>query len=145
MTSQFCQSINFVFGTPISVITECFHDTSVDVLVERSDKMTCLNILTLFSLFALLPSKIAATKLLCDDAVTRSRHGFVLKGHVFESFTTERVAFCYSACNTNPACQSLNYNLGNKSCEFNSESSRGKPHSFQENVLYVYADNPDRG
>lgn len=105
--------------------------------------MVCLNILTLL-LFALLSSKIAATKLLCD-AVTRSRHGFVLKGHVFNSFITERVAFCYSACNANLACQSLNYNLGNRSCEFNSEFSRSQPRSFQENVIYVYADNPDRG
>lgn len=105
--------------------------------------MSSLNMLTLY-LFALLSSTIAATKLLCD-AVTRSRHGFVLKGHVFESFPTERVAFCYSACNANPTCQSLNYNLGNKSCELNSESSRSQPHSFQENVIYVYTDNPDRG
>ena len=107
--------------------------------------MVCLSILTLF-LFALLSSKVGATmtKFICN-AVMRSRHGFFLKGHVFESFTTERLAFCYSACNTNPACQSLNYNLGNKSCEFSSESSRSQPHSFQENVIYVYADNPNRG
>lgn len=105
--------------------------------------MFSLNILTIFS-FTLLPSKVWATKLLCN-AVTSSRHGFFLKGHVFESFTTERVAFCYSACNTNPACQSLNYNLDNKICEFNSESSRSQPNSFQENVTYVYADNPNRG
>jgi len=106
--------------------------------------MVYLNILRLV-LFALLSSsKIGATKLLCD-AVTRSRHGFVLKGHVFESLIAERVAFCYSGCNANIACQSLNYNLGNKSCEFNSESSRSQPHSFQENLIYVYADNPDRG
>ena len=105
--------------------------------------MPSLNISTLY-LFTLLSSTIAVTKLLCD-AVTRSRHGFVLKGHVFESFPTERVAFCYSACNANPTCQSLNYNLGNKSCELNSESSRSQPHSFQENVIYVYTDNPDRG
>lgn len=105
--------------------------------------MPSLNILTLY-LFALLSSKIAATKLLCD-AVMRSRHGFVLRGHVFKSFPTERVAFCYSACNANPTCQSLNYNLGNKSCELNSESSRSQPRSFQENVIYLYTDNPDRG
>ena len=105
--------------------------------------MVYLNILTLV-LFVLSSSKIGTTKLLCD-VVTRSRHGFVLEGHVFESFIAERVAFCYSACNANPACQSLNFNLGNKSCEFNSESSRSQPHSFQENVINVYADNPDRG
>ena len=98
--------------------------------------MACLNILMLSS-FTLLLSRIAATKLLCD-AVTRSTHGFVLKRHVFESFITERVAFCYSACNANPACQSLNYNRGNKSCEINSESSRSQPHNFQENMVYVY-------
>ena len=74
-----------------------------------------------------------------------SKLGFVLEGHVFKSFTVERLAFCYSACNTDPACQSLNYNLANKTCDFNSESSKSQPGSYQENEIYVYADNPDRG
>lgn len=103
--------------------------------------MPYFNILTL--VLVLFSSKISATKQ-CS-AVTRSRHGFVLIGHVFKSFTAERLAFCYSACNTDPACQSSNYNLANKSCEFSSESRRSQPGSYKENEIYVYADNPDRG
>ena len=104
------------------------------------------NILTMrLFLFVHIPCIIAATKQLQCKADTRSRHGFVLVGHVFKSFTTGRLAFCYGTCNTDPACQSLNYNLANKTCEFSSESSTSQPGSYQENEIYVYADNPDRG
>ncbi|KAL9962837.1 hypothetical protein ACROYT_G031982 [Oculina patagonica] len=44
-----------------------------------------------------------------------------------------------------PACQSSNYNLVSKTCEFSSESRKSQPGSYQENEIYMYADNPDRG
>ena len=51
----------------------------------------------------------------------------------------------YNACNANPACQSLNLNLADNSCEFNSELKRSRPESFQAQEMYVYAENPNRG
>ena len=104
--------------------------------------MVFLDILKLKFMLTLLPSTIATQQ--CK-VTTRSKHGFRLEGHVFKSFTVERLAFCYSACNTDQTCQSLNYNLANKTCEFNSETSTSRPGSFQPNEVYVYADNPDRG
>ena len=104
--------------------------------------MASSKIVILQLLFALLPSTIATQQ--CK-VTTRSKHGFRLEGHVFKSFTVERLAFCYSACNTDETCQSLNYNLANKTCEFNSESGTSRPGSLQQNEIYVYADNPDRG
>ncbi|XP_078382456.1 uncharacterized protein LOC144665158 [Oculina patagonica] len=105
--------------------------------------MPFFNILTFQLLIAFVPSMIAATKQ-CN-VVSRSRNGFVLIGHVFKSFTEERLGFCYIACNMDPACQSSNYNLVSKTCEFSSESRKSQPSSFRENEINVYADNPDRG
>ena len=45
------------------------------------------------------------------EADNSSKLGFVLVGYAFKSLTTEDLAFCFSVCNTDPSCQSLNYNL----------------------------------
>ena len=73
----------------------------------------------------------------------RSEYGFALVGHVYKSFTADRLATCYSACNTQPACQSLNYNLADKTCEFNSKTKRLNPKDWAGKANSVYADNPD--
>ena len=44
-----------------------------------------------------------------------------------------------------PACQSLNYNLADKTCEFNNDTKYFRPKYFVEKPTYVYADNPDSG
>ena len=75
----------------------------------------------------------------------RSEYGFVLVGHVFKSFTADRLASCYSACNTRPDCQSLNYNLADKTCQFNNETHRSYPEKLISKDVSVYAENPDRG
>ena len=34
-------------------------------------------------------------------------------------FTVDRLALCYIACNSQPACQSLNFRLSDRTCQFN--------------------------
>ena len=79
----------------------------------------------------------------CKDH--RSVHGFALVEHAYKSFTADRLATCYSACNTQPACQSLNYNLADKTCEFNNDTKYFRAKYFVEKATSVYADNPDSG
>ena len=75
----------------------------------------------------------------------RSEHGLVLLDHVFKSFTVDRLASCYIACNSQPACQSLNFRLSDKTCQFNKETKTSCPASLKQNEGFIYADNPDRG
>ena len=93
-------------------------------------------------LVAVSPSSMALKQ--CKVKTT-SKPGFFLVGYALKSFTAERLAFCYSTCNTDPSCQSLNYNLASKTCQLNSESRKSKPDSFHASDGYVYSDNPDRG
>lgn len=79
------------------------------------------------------------------EADNSSKLGFVLVGYAFKSLTTEDLAFCFSVCNTDPSCQSLNYNLATKSCELNSESRKSQPDNFHGDVFHVYSDNSNRG
>ena len=79
----------------------------------------------------------------CKDH--RSEYGLALVEHVYKSFTADRLATCYSACNTQPACQSLNYNLADKTCEFNNDTKYFRAKYFVEKATSVYADNPDSG
>ena len=44
-----------------------------------------------------------------------------------------------------PACQSFNYNLANKICQFNNNTKEFRPKYFVEKATSVYADNPDLG
>ena len=37
-------------------------------------------------------------------------------------FTVDRLALCYIACNSQPACQSLNFRLSDKTCQFNKKN-----------------------
>ena len=52
----------------------------------------------------------------CKDH--RSERGFALVEYANTSFIADRLTTCYSACNTQPAWQSLNYNFADKTCEF---------------------------
>ena len=75
----------------------------------------------------------------------RSVYGFALVNHEFKSFTADRLATCYSACNTQLTCQSLNYDLVNKICHFNNDTKYFRAKYFKEKATSVYADNPDSG
>jgi len=72
-----------------------------------------------------------------------SHHGLVLLDYVYKSFKVDRLATCYSARNVEPACQSLNYDLADKTCEFNSAFKNIE--DLTETPTSVYAVNPDRG
>ena len=74
-----------------------------------------------------------------------SEYGFALLDHVYKSFLADRLASCYITCNMQPACQSLNYNLADKSCELNNETKYFRPRHFVEKATFVYAENPDSG
>ena len=76
---------------------------------------------------------------------TRPEYGVALVGHVFRSFSVDRLATCYSACNVQPACQSLNFNLADKTCQFNKETKHTRPANLESKETSVYAENPDRG
>ncbi|KAJ7382562.1 hypothetical protein OS493_034198 [Desmophyllum pertusum] len=79
----------------------------------------------------------------CND--NRSEHGFALVDHVYNSFSADRLSTCYIACNMQPACQSSNYNLADKICQFNNDTKHFRPKYFVEKANSVYADNPDSG
>ena len=72
-----------------------------------------------------------------------SEYGFALVDHVYRSFYADRLVSCYMSCSTQPACQSLNYNLADKTCEFNNDTKYFRPKYFVEKPTYAYADNPD--
>ena len=74
-----------------------------------------------------------------------SENGFALVEHVYQSFFADRLVSCYMSCSTQPACQSLNYNLADKTCEFNNDTKYFRSKYFVEKPTYVYADNPDSG
>ncbi|XP_074608913.1 uncharacterized protein LOC141863318 [Acropora palmata] len=71
-----------------------------------------------------------------------SEYGFALVNHVYHSFFADRLVSCYMSCATQPACQSLNYNLADKTCEFNNDTKYFKPKHFVEKPTFVYGDNP---
>ena len=75
----------------------------------------------------------------------RSENGLVLLDHVYKSFTVDRLVSCYIACNSQPACQSLNFRLSDKTCQFNKETKFSCPTSLKQNEGFIYADNPNRG
>ena len=79
----------------------------------------------------------------CKDR--RSEYGFALLDHVYHSFTADRLSACYIACNMQPACQSLNYNLADKSCQFNNNTKLFRPKYFVGKPNSVYAENHASG
>ena len=74
-----------------------------------------------------------------------TEYGFALVDHSYQSFIADRLASCYIACNMQPACQSLNYNLADKTCEFNNDTKYFRPKYFVEKPTSVYGNNPDSG
>ena len=74
-----------------------------------------------------------------------SEYGFALVDHVYRSFFADRLVSCYMSCTAQPACQSLNYNLADKTCEFNNDTKYFRPKYFVEKPTFVYGDNPSAG
>ena len=98
-----------------------------------------------FSFWFILASSSVKTFAQQCKLTQRSEHGLVLLDHVFKSFTVDRLVSCYIACNSQPACQSLNFRLSDKTCQFNKETKTSCPASLKQNEGFIYADNPDRG
>ncbi|XP_074628969.1 uncharacterized protein LOC141886644 [Acropora palmata] len=72
-----------------------------------------------------------------------SEHGFALIDHAYESIRVDRLISCYMACSMQPACQSLNYNLADKTCDLNNDTKYYRPKYFVEKPTFVYAENRD--
>ena len=72
-----------------------------------------------------------------------SHYGTALLGYSYKSFTANLLVTCYRACQQEPSCQSLNYNLANRICEFNTFAKR--PEDLNDKLHnFVYAVNPNR-
>ena len=72
-----------------------------------------------------------------------SHYGIALLGYSYKSFVANLLVTCYRACQQEPSCQSLNYNLANRICEFNSFAKR--PDDLEDKLdNFVYAVNPNR-
>ena len=95
-------------------------------------------ILSLF-LFPFVTSAVES----CRNVYSQS--GYALIHHTYKSFFTGRLASCYMSCNTQPTCQSLNYNLADKTCELNNDTKYFRPKYFVKKPVFIYAENPDSG
>ncbi|XP_015760567.1 PREDICTED: uncharacterized protein LOC107339769 isoform X2 [Acropora digitifera] len=93
----------------------------------------------IFSLL-LFPSVTSAAES-CRNVYSES--GYALVDHAYKSFFTGRLGSCYMSCNTQPTCQSLNYNLADKTCELNNDTKYFRPKYFVKKPAFVYAENPD--
>ena len=106
---------------------------------ETQKKKAVMHII--LSLF-LFPSVTSAVES-CRNVYSQS--GYALIHHAYKSFFTRRLASCYMSCNTQPTCQSLNYNLADKTCELNNDTKYFRPKYFVKKPAFVYAENPDSG
>ena len=70
-----------------------------------------------------------------------SHYGIALLGYSYKSFVANLLVTCYRTCQQEPSCQSLNYNLANRICEFNTFAKR--PDDLEDKLdNFVYAVNP---
>ncbi|XP_044181596.1 uncharacterized protein LOC122962518 [Acropora millepora] len=90
--------------------------------------------------FLLFPSSTWAGESCKNDY---SEYGFALTDHAYESIRVDRLISCYMACSMQPACQSLNYNLADKTCDLNNDTKYYRPKYFVEKPTSVYAENRD--
>lgn len=96
---------------------------------------------TVIFFFSFFRRKLAGMS--CTDHL--SEHGFALVDHVYNSFSTDHLLACFIVCNMQPACQSFNYDLADKTCQLNNNTKYFRPEYFVEKGSSVYADNPDSG
>ena len=101
--------------------------------------MAALRIILSMVLFPILTSASES----CRNVYSQS--GYALVDHAYKSFFTGCLASCYMSCNTQPTCQSLNYNLADKTCELNNDTKYFRPTYFVKKPEFVYAENPDPG
>lgn len=127
------------------------NDTSFRPLIHfsivklRSIKVCLMELVSNFNQVAIILISILPTHGHQCKVTSRTEHGLVLFDHVYKSFTVPRLAACYSACNIEPSCQSLNYKLADKICQFNNQTRRSKPEKLKLDESFIFAENPDRG
>ena len=110
------------------------------ILYTRKPKtMAAVRIILSLLLF---PSVTSAAES-CRNVYSES--GYALVDHAYKSFFTGRLGSCHMSCNTQPTCQSLNYNLADKTCELNNDTKYFRPKYFVKKPAFVYAENPDSG
>ena len=102
-----------------------------------------MKIPTVVLLLQFLTSHLTTASQQCKGFGHGSHYGLALLDYVYKTFKADRLATCYSACNVEPACQSLNYDLADKTCEFNRTFKN--PEDLTEKPTSVYAVNPDCG
>ena len=90
-------------------------------------------------LFLLLFPSVTSAVESCRNVYSQS--GYALVDHAYKSYFTGRLASCYMSCNSQPTCQSLNYNLADKTCELNNDTKYFRPKYFVKKPTFVYAAN----
>ena len=122
-----------------SAIKESAETSKTPLQFQSSENMAALGAIISFLLFR----PLVYTGESCSN--DNSEHGFALVDHVYRSFFADRLVSCYMSCSTQPTCQSLKYNLADKTCEFNNDTKYFRPKYFLGKPTYGYADNPDSG
>ena len=123
----------------MNIVCEMAAGCSTKTRVKGTKDMAAMCIV--FSLLLFLSSIRAGESCKTDY----SEYGFALIDHVYESILVDRLVSCYMVCTTQPACQSLNYNLADKTCELNNDTKYYRPKYFVEKPTFVYAENRDSG
>ena len=72
-------------------------------------------------------------------------NSFALVDHVYKLFLVDDLVSCYISCTAEPACQSLNYNPVDKTCELNNETKCFQPNYFVKKPGFLYVENPGSG
>ena len=122
-----------------SAIKERADTSKTPLQLQSSENMAALGVIISFLLFR----PLVCTGESCSNY--NSEYGFALVDHVYRSFFADRLVSCYMSYSTQPACQSLYYNLADKTCEFNNDTKYFRSNHFVEKSTWVYAENPDSG
>ena len=74
---------------------------------------------------------------LCTNGVF-PESGFALLDHVFKSFHVHHLVSCFMSCTAEPACQSLNYNPVDHTCELNNNTKYFRAKYFVKRPAYSH-------
>ena len=125
--------------SPLAIKERADNTSKTPLQLQNSENMAALDAIISFLWFRALVWAGESCK------QQYSEYGFALVDHVYRSFFADRLVSCYMSCSMQPARQSLNYNLSDKTCEFNNDTKYFRPKYFVEKPTNVYADNPDSG
>ena len=69
---------------------------------------------------------------------------YALTGHAYKTTSGFRLMTCIVACDDDPNCYSLGYNIPSKTCELSRKTRRSDPASFSFRPNWLYLDHPVR-